>query len=122
MRRGSQSSGFVFAVLVAMACAAEDSADNDDYRDPYMDEPLPPVCKDSTGPCETDGEPEDLCAASADCPAGQQCRADFDGERTAFECSDVCVPTANEDGWCIDDASCCDPAAQCSPRGYCLVP
>ncbi len=97
-------------------------ADNDDYRDPYMDEPLPPLCEaTSTGPCETEGEPMDLCAASAECMAGQVCRADFEGDRTPFDCSAECVPTANEDAWCIDDASCCDPAATCSPRGYCLV-
>lgn len=125
MRRGSQSSAVrttVVLALLGLACGDSDRADNAEYRDPYMDEPLPPVCKDTTGPCETEGVPEDACAASTDCPVGQLCRADFDGERTPFECTDVCVPTAGEDAWCIDDASCCDPAARCSPRGYCLVP
>jgi len=125
MRCGSQAV-VVGAILIATLGGCGDTsrdAENDDYRDPYMDEPLPPVCRDtSTGPCETDGESVDACAASSECADGLSCRADFDGERTAFACTDVCVPTANEDAWCIDDASCCDPAATCSPRGYCLLP
>ena len=123
--------GLIVVVVVSVvgACAyKDDSAGGDDYRDPYMDEPLPPSCREtSTGPCETEGEPTggeliDQCAASDECPEGQQCLAEFDGDRTAFVCATACVPTADEDGWCIDDASCCDSNAQCSPRGYCLLP
>lgn len=122
MRRVTLLVWFLASAMGACGEASRDAA-SDDYRDPYMDEPLPPACRDtSTGPCETDGEATDQCDASVACPDGQVCRADFSGDRTAFVCTAVCVPTADEDGWCIDDASCCDPAARCSPRGYCLVP
>lgn len=114
----------VALVAAALLGCAEDSRDAaDDYSDPYMDEPLPPVCRDtSTGPCETDGEPVDACEASSECPDGQFCRADFEGDRTAFSCVAECVGTADEQAWCTDDVGCCDAAAQCSPRGYCLLP
>ncbi|MFO0633180.1 MAG: hypothetical protein U0168_10045 [Nannocystaceae bacterium] len=118
----------IVVLAVSWACLAgcgadkEDAGAGDDYTDPYMDEPLPPACRETTtGPCETDGEVEDACEQSSDCADGEACLADFDGDRAAFRCVQACVPTLDESQWCTDDTSCCDAAAHCSPRGYCLV-
>lgn len=127
-----QMGGLALALVVAAASgcsAASDSAGGDDYRDPYMDEPLPPSCRDtdasssggSTGACEDTDAEQDECERSTDCADGLACLSDFDGDRSAFRCVPQCVATADEDRWCTDDTSCCDPAAHCSPRGYCLI-
>lgn len=120
----------VLAIGSAAACSyAADSGGGDDYRDPYMDEPLPPNCRDtdattgsgSTGVCGDTEAAQDECERSSDCADGLACLSDFDGDRSPFQCVPQCVATADENRWCTDDLSCCDPAAHCSPRGYCLL-
>ncbi|HWB76243.1 MAG TPA: hypothetical protein VG755_14835 [Nannocystaceae bacterium] len=114
-------------MLSSLLCACgskEDSAAGDDYVDPYMDEPLPPECRDtsSTGCGDTDAPDEDACELSEQCPDGQACIGEFDGDRSPFRCVSTCIATKDEAHWCTDDAACCDANAYCSPRGYCLAP
>jgi hypothetical protein len=112
-------------VLLSACYDADDSAGGDDFVDPYMDEPLPPSCRETTstgcGESSESGE-VDACEASTQCPADQVCLGAFDGDRSPFICTASCVPTESESEWCTDDASCCDANAHCSPRGYCLAP
>ena len=115
----------VLAIAIALvaACGASKEDAGDDFVDPYMDEPQPPECRDtsSTG-CGDTGAPEvDACELSEECPAGLVCLGEFDGDRTPFRCLDMCIATKDESHWCTDDAACCDADAHCSPRGYCLA-
>ncbi len=114
----------VLAVLLAAgACGAkDDDAAGDDFVDPYMDQPLPPSCRDtSSGPCEdSTGDPPE-CTASVECPDEQVCAASFDGDIGTFRCEASCIATDDEARWCFDDAACCDASARCI-RGLCGKP
>jgi hypothetical protein len=112
------------ASVVALACACgakDDSAGGEDFADPYMDEPLPPECRDtSTGACgDTDEASE--CVTSESCPVDQVCAADFNGDIGRFRCQASCIASDDASRWCVDSAACCDAAASCV-RGLCLLP
>ena len=63
----------------------------------------------------------DQCQASADCPDGELCVADFIvDKRGPYQCVGMCLEEMDEAKWCADAAACCNAGAACTDRGFCV--